>query len=458
MRILHAPSNIANQAWLMAEGLRARGHHVEVWHYGTPSFDFPVDRVIEQDNGPATYIRTLVEALQEDFDVVHFHYARSLLPARAHLPWYWDLPVWRALDKKVFFTFHGSDVRLRSHHAEDDEWSYYRFADVPCDEERIASQLAVIRGYAHTLTVGSVLDLAYVPDALYVPRLVDTERLRVIPASRRQRPVLLHAPSKRATKGTEFVLSAVSTLQERGVAFDLDLVEGVSHSELMSRYASADIIVDQLLTGEIGVASLEAMALGRVSVARLRQEVLDQHPDLPVVHSQPDTLPDVLQGLLEAPTRREELAARGRAFVEANHDHRVVAQLLEELYSLPQRSNSVVYPGWTAPEPQKRLEAWQQKLERTEVANAALRHRVERLNERVAALERKLAAQASSSETTTAPAESGRETRTVRVGSGVEKPSSTEARVETQRSPTQSGVEAPAAKATRPSLVKWLMR
>jgi glycosyltransferase involved in cell wall biosynthesis len=425
VRILHAPSNIANQAWLMAEGLRARGHHVEVWHYGTPSFGFPVDRVIEHDNDPATYVRALVEALQEDFDVVHFHYARSMVPARAHLPWYWDLPLWRALDKKIFFTFHGSDVRLRSHH-EHDEWSYYRFADVPCDEERIASQLAVIRSYAHTLTVGSVLDLSYVPDAVYVPRLVDTKQLRVAPTPLRHRPVLLHAPSKRATKGTEFVLSAVSILQQRGVAFDLDLVEGVSNAELMSRYASADVIVDQLLTGEIGVASLEAMALGRVSVARLRQEVLDQHPDLPVVHAQPDTLVDVLQDLLEAPARRNELAVRGRAFVEANHDYRVVAQRVEELYSLPQRTSSVVYPGWTAPEPQRRLAALQQKQERTEVANAALRQRVEKLNARVAALERKLAASATPTET----------------------PATT----------TESAVETPAAQATRPSLRSWLTR
>lgn len=374
----------------MAVGLRAQGHHVQVWEYDERPFGFQADRTFPSDKGPAAYVDAFRDALVEDFDVVHFHFARSLIPARGALPWYWDLPVWRALGKTVVFTFHGSDVRLRSHHEADDEWSYFRFSDVPCDEERIAAQLAVIKSYAQHMTVGSVLDRPYVPEAVYLPRSVDTEQLPMVGPSRRPLPVVLHAPSRRSTKGTEFVLQVFGQMQERGIAFDVDLVEGVPHSELVRRYAEVDIIVDQLLTGEIGVASLEAMALGKVAVARVRPEVLEHHPDLPVVSADPLTLRDTLEELVRSPGLRAELGERGREFVVANHDCRLTGRRLADLYQARPRSAGLTYPGWTVPAPQRRVDVWREKVQKLEASNAALRTRVETLNRRVADLQERV--------------------------------------------------------------------
>lgn len=403
MRVLQAPSNIANQSWMLAQGLRAHGHHVQVWQYGAPNYGFSVDRIIDVGQDPATYVRTVFEAIEQDFDIVHFHYARSLVPARGHLPWYWDLPVWRALGKKVVFTFHGSDVRLRSQHLEQDPWSYYRFADVPCDETRIASQLSTIRTYADVMTVGNVLNLAYVPDAVYLPKAIDCQQLRMVGPSNQKRPVVLHAPSRRATKGTDFILEGLQALQKRGLRFDVDIAEGLPHDELIRRCAAADIVVEKVLSGDAGVASLEAMALGKVAVSRVLPEVFEAHPSMPVVSADPDTFITRMEELIRSPQLRDELGQRGREYVETTHDCKVVGRRLSELYEQPPRSANIVFPGWTVPEPQRRLAAWQQKVERTEVANAALRQRIERLNTRVAALEHKLAAATAVDEATASP-------------------------------------------------------
>jgi len=376
MRVLHAPSNIANQAWTMAQGLRAHGHEVKVWQYGRSKFDFSADRVIEHGEGPDSYLRVLEEALALDLDVVHFHFARSLIPAASKLPWFWDLPVWRARGTRIVFTFHGSDVRLRSHHLASDPWSFYRHADVPCDEDRIASQLAVIRTYADRMTVGSVLDQPYVPEATYLPKPVETELLPVVGPVRRRRPVVLHAPSLRSTKGTEFVLSGFDRLREQGADFDVDLVEGVSHEELMARVADADIVVDQLLAGEMGVGSLEAMAMGKVAVARIRAEVRAQSPDLPVVSADPDTFVEVMAELIASPDARADLGERGRAHVVAHHDSAVVGKHLEELYQgIRPRGLPHITPGWTAPNVHARLEKAQETIELLRAQNQELRAR-----------------------------------------------------------------------------------
>lgn len=380
MRVLQAPVNIANQPWLMAQGLRAAGHEVEVWEYGANRFGYPVDRTFKVDGRPDTYLRILNEALAGGFDVVHFHFAASLIPATGFLPWFWDLPVWRALGVKVVFTFHGTDVRLRSHHEADDQWSFYRFGDVPCDEGVVTARLAVIRRYASHLTVGSVLDLPYVDEGIYLPKVVDTDNLRAEPLGASGGvPVVAHAPSLRATKGTDFVLAGLDRLRADGVAFDVDLIEGVSNAEALERMARADIVVEKVLGGDAGVTSLEAMALGRVAVARIRDQVRAQHPDLPVVSADPDTFDDVLRALLSDPERRARLGRQGRQYVEKEHSPLVTGRRLEGLYAASGPAGIPAYPGWTVPPKEAELEDLRTRLQRVRGDRERLRLETRRL-------------------------------------------------------------------------------
>lgn len=400
MRVLQAPSNIANQAWAMAQGLRAHGHQVQVWQYGGAGYGFPADRLVEHGDGPSSYLRILYEAVAEEFDVVHFHFARSLVPAASRLPWFWDLPVWRALGVKVVFTFHGSDVRLRSHHLEADPWSFYRYADVPCDEDRIAAQLAVIRTYADRLTVGSVLHKAYVPEAVLLAKAVEASRLPAVGPVHRRRPVVVHAPSLRSTKGTELILAGFDRLREAGVDFEVDLVEDVSHEELLARVARADVVVEKLLGDDIGVGSLEAMAMGKVAVSRIRPEARAAAPALPSVDADPETFVEVMAALLVAPDRRSELGEAGRAYVLAHHDAPVVGRHLEELYAdITPRGLPHIAPGWTAPNVHARLEKAQEAVRsltaqntvlRSAVRSAALRDRLVDAGRAVASVRRRL--------------------------------------------------------------------
>lgn len=379
MRVLQAPTNIANQPWLMAQGLRQAGHEVDVWQYKEHAFGYPVDRTVDISGGSPAILRALGEAIDRDFDVVHFHFAQSLVPHRRFLPWFWDLPVWRSLGVKVVFTFHGSDIRLKSHHIADDPWSFYRFADIPCDEDMIAARLAVIRRYASHMTVGSVLDLPYVDEAVYLPKIVDTDTIRAAPVQHRRRPVIAHAPSRRATKGTDIVLASFDRLREEGLEFDVDLIEGVSNSEALARMGNADIVVEKLLGGDAGVTSLEAMALGRVAVARIRDEVRERHPSMPVVSATPDTFFDVMRGLLADPGACARLGAEGRAYVEQEHSPVVAGRRLEELYLSRGRPGLPAFPDWTVPPKEAALEDLRTRLEKVRADRAQLRNRTRKL-------------------------------------------------------------------------------
>jgi hypothetical protein len=196
---------------------------------------------------------------------------------------------------------------------------------------------------------------------------------------------VLHSPSSRATKGTDLVLAGLDALRAEGVEFEVDLVEGVSHEEAMARMARADVVVEKLLGGDAGVTSLEAMALGKVAVARIREQVRAQHPDMPVVSADPNDFVAVLRSLLTDPARRAELGVAGRAYVEREHAPAVTGRRLETLYAAAApRVSSVGYPGWTVPRVQehldlvrRRLDDAQLRLVAANVRKAELRRRLE---------------------------------------------------------------------------------
>ncbi len=375
MRILQAPRNIANQAWATAVGLRALGHQTEVWQYGANPYGFPADRYIEEHHDPAVLVARFQDALNANFDVFHLHFGRSLIWPVNGLPWYWDLPVLRALGKKVVMTFHGTDIRKRSIHEAEDPWSFYRFADVPSDEARIDRSLQVLRTYCDRLIVASVLNTSLVPDAVYVPKTIDVASYEMTGPVREREPLVVHIPSSRATKGSEFVLRGVEELKER---LNFRFVEGgsMTNTELKALYADADIIVDNLLMGDYEVSGLEAMAMGKPVIARIRPEVFEAHPDLPTVSADPDAFTQELGALIQDSPRRRALGEQGRAYVQTHHDAAVVAAALEPIYREPVKRIYATFPEWVSTPAKDKV--------------PLLEERIRGLNVRIADLERRL--------------------------------------------------------------------
>jgi glycosyltransferase involved in cell wall biosynthesis len=170
--------------------------------------------------------------------------------------------------------------------------------------------------------------LPLVPSASFLPYAsVDIRAYVPAPLPRNDPPIVVHAPTDRRIKGTQHVLAA------RG-DFELRLVEGVPRDDVRRALEAADVYVDQLVLGWYGGAAVEAMALGRPVVAFLHDDDLARVPtemrdDLPIVRATPETLD---AAIADALTRREELAERGRAYVERWHDPLKVASRTKAAY------------------------------------------------------------------------------------------------------------------------------
>ena len=306
LRVTHCPVNTAGIPWTNVEALRRRGVDARLVVFNRYTLHPEADEDLARDGGllrqQATQWRAFAR-LAPETDLFHFYFGLTLVPKSL------QFPLLRALRKPSVLHFLGSDIRGRT----PDELAWTRRAGAR--------------------VVGSYDAVRWVPDAVVIPPGIDLRGIEPAPPGDRERPVVLHAPSSRARKGTEHVVSACERL---GV--ELEIVEGLDHREAFERYRNADIVVDQLNAGWYGVFAIEAMALGKPVVTFLHDEAVRRTEDafgveVPIVSATKETLVDVLRPLVESPDERRRAGAASRTYVERVHDADAVAARLVDLYA-----------------------------------------------------------------------------------------------------------------------------
>ena len=324
LRVLHVPAAVGGHPPRLAQAERELGLESRCVTVDPPPFGYSVDEVLARGGRPGREVRRwrlLLRAFR-DADVVHFNFGSSLLHGLYGPLELRDVGWLRRAGKAVFVTFQGDDARPG-----------YR------DERQRRRALAAFERHAHGLYALNPDLLGYLPErASFLPYASVDPRdwTPVWPAD--GVPVVVHAPSDRARKGTEHVLRAVDRLRAEGVELELVVVEGVTRAEARREYERATVLVDQLVVGWYGGVAVEAMALGKPVVAYLREEELHVLPPamrdaLPVVRATGETLADVLRELVVA--RRDdvaELGRRSRAYVERWHDPLAIARQVKGDY------------------------------------------------------------------------------------------------------------------------------
>lgn len=342
-RVLIGTEEVAFQVSEIAAGFRALGHDVTtVARQRNPFYpDVAYDHLMEGRLGGTVPGRVLRKAgdiprriwsarryrqLADDHDTFVFVFGSSLLPSNR------DLELLSSAGKEVIAVFLGSDIR---------HWS-------AAEQFREQVGLGTYAGYRTARTLDEVLltlrsaelhatrsffqpsfgELAIAPYH-HLSIACDPERFEFrIPD--RAVPRIVHAPSRRAVKGTEEILAALDQLRAEGVEFELVLLEGVPNSVVRTALRDADILVDELNEAYYGMLALEAMASGCAVACGNRSDIVPHPAERPIEHVSPDTIREVVRRLVEDQGRRRHLAEAGRSYVQTHHaPTSVAAQLLE---------------------------------------------------------------------------------------------------------------------------------
>lgn len=333
LRILHAPRNVANQATIAVEALRERGHFVESWDIGSNPFGFKADKTLSPDMSFEDRWQLLGEAI-EKFDIFHFHFGNTLFPSYPQMLPFWDLPVLKALGKKVFMHFHGTDIRMQSIHRQNNPWAEEFYRDqAKINETWLRDRLLLFNNFCDAIFVSSHELLDYAPMAKVVPRALDVRSWEYKPAPQNRPLKIIHAPSNHNTKGTHFILKGIEELKKRNNEVEFKLMQNVPHSELKREIENADILIDQLLIGDCGLASFEAMTSGTIPVAYIMPRVEEQLTNLPVYNVNPDNFVSRMETLIKNTDLMRKLARRSREYVIENHSKQRLGAVLEDYYN-----------------------------------------------------------------------------------------------------------------------------
>ncbi len=247
-----------------------------------------------------------------------------------------DLFALRRAGVTVGIVVHGSELRDLRDHAEREPHSPFRGEwDERWDRlQRTVERTRTALRESHLpvfVTTPDMLD--YVPSATLLPLVIDARRFAsATEPLQRERLAVIHAPSNPRLKGTAIIDEVLGNLHKEGLV-EYRRLESVPNAQMPARLAAADIVVDQIVMGNVGVLAAEAMAAQRVVVAHVPCDVRSKTPGLPVLEATPDSLERVIRDVCHQRESYRDLAARGPDWVRTHHSEAAAAAVLDRWLS-----------------------------------------------------------------------------------------------------------------------------
>ncbi|WP_431473616.1 glycosyltransferase [Ornithinimicrobium sp. W1665] len=342
------PANMAGQASAWARALTANipglRTHVTVVDRNLPLL-FPGDQTVPSHvySRDQRWSQAFQGAAQQEWTHALLESGRPLFGLRNGRTFEGDVRVLRAVGIRVGLILHGSEIRDPRRHATLTPWSPFHdpedelTARLQTQRDTLAAKVEtfITEGHGPVFVTTPEL-LADAPGSVWLPVVVDPETWAGgAPPMTRERPVVLHAPSRAALKGSAAADEVLSRLDARGLV-DYRRIEDVPPEQMPALVRDADIVLDQFALGIYGVMAAQVMAAGRVlvlgplldDVRRVTEDAAGM--SLPVVEATPDTLADVLEGLVLDRDGARVVAEAGPAFVERVHDGRLASEVLTE--------------------------------------------------------------------------------------------------------------------------------
>lgn len=305
MKLLHAYDSGNAQADLLANGLSAAGHWIDVLRGGErPLADYGIP------------------------DVLHVHGARV---AASRLSEWWSFATHRGIVPLIHYAT--SEIRSRTDAVRS---NIYAHLDDAFDEEA-AGWIATLASVFPACIVDSAEGAEYaakhhrrvyvLPAAI---RLSDYGNDAEAPAGKG--PVVVRY-SPEPSAGGEYVEKAVARLRAEGYDVRAERGDALDRDDARGRLRQADIVVDQLLHASYSLTAVEAMALGKPVLSHRREDLEPRmDPDLPVVSANPATVYRQLLSLLKDNGLRRSLGSRGRSYVQRHHSLEAVIPRLADVY------------------------------------------------------------------------------------------------------------------------------
>lgn len=336
MKILHL-GNLAGWPYVVAKKQRALGYDSENVIHEYRDVDgldrkLPHDRTIfkESDNTLKKIFKTLrflfVEAPK--YDIIHYH-STCILPRELYL---FEGLFLKAVNVKTVITFGGGDARVVSEARRLNKF-FYRKPDAFRD--------FIIKwrwfGWNKLVNVSladpelNVTQYNRIRRKEIFPQPFDLDRIPT-DTEKSANLVFMHIPTEPWVKGTDQIDRVMSEISAaKGV--DYVRMRNLEQSEFYRQLSKCDVYIDELKCGSHGMTAVEAMAMGKVVISYIREDLLAEFPpELPIYNCNPENFSDRMWSLAENEELIRELQAASAAYGQKYHDAEKVAAKCVEIY------------------------------------------------------------------------------------------------------------------------------
>jgi len=273
------------------------------------------------------------------YNTFHFYFGQTLFRNQR------DLPFYKLLGKKIVMEYLGNDIRnyktLVSRYNLPETHDYFQNQEE--HDKKIAGRIDNEKKYLNykICCLPTHIDFAktynYEIDDI-LPLAIDLEKIKfypLVPKDKKEKIIILHAPTSRGFKGTLYVQMAIKRLIDEGYPVILKIAEGLTHTELFDEYKKCDIFIDQISVGWYGTAALEAMAVGRPTCAYIDEryfQYIDYANEIPIININKDNITEKLRNLLQNKKTFPIIGEKSRKFIKKHHDVVNVTKKLIDIY------------------------------------------------------------------------------------------------------------------------------
>ncbi len=346
LKILFLPFDIASKGAITIDalnripGIEAKGFFVNKNKKSTTTDSAEYFEIVSFKKQPIKWVKVYLFKIKRVYE---------LLKWADVLHWIWDsgfagdidLKIAKKLGKKGVIEWSGSDIRYPDRAIQINPYAKvtyndkYEFAHIETFENSERRQKKFFKIGFYPL-VTAEMDL-YVNRNIFSKTYRTLHRLNVndfeMRLSSNTVPLIVHSPTSRVGKGTKYVLAAINQLKEK-YNFEFRLIENMSREQAFESVKECDIFIDQLLTGTYGMASCEAMSMGKPVICYIMKSVFENGlPEAcPVINANIDNLVQQIEMLIVNSELRIEVGKKSRAYAENYLDVNVQALKLVKMY------------------------------------------------------------------------------------------------------------------------------
>jgi len=342
LRIFHGPENICGIGGFLADWQREnKGVNSDfiVYQDNSTFQNSHFNLQIEKDGFCRKIFRQFSFFLRSlrEYDIFNFYFGKTLLPFNI------DLPFLKLAGKKILMIYVGSDIRLTK--LEIERNPYYFLRKTIEKKYSPPDWLKILRMKWHNLWCDKCIAprglLLHAKKGFPEKKIIDdlwvTNTIRVPDKKpdflHNKVPMIVHAPTNPERKGTRYLQSALDELKSEGYQFDFRIFNNISHEELLNFVKDeADIVVDQLISGDFGSFTMEGLSMGKPVCSYVMDEIRENLPGLPVIQTTIETIKEKLAWLIDNPQERVQIGIKGWEYAKEHFDENMVNSRLWELY------------------------------------------------------------------------------------------------------------------------------